>query len=313
MGTPAFAVPTLDMLRSSGYQVKAVVTAPDQPAGRGLRLHKSEVKQYAEAYDLPILQPTSLRNENFIIALEKFLPDLFVVVAFRMLPEVIWSMPPYGSINLHASLLPQYRGAAPINHAIIQGERITGISTFLIDRQIDTGKLLLQEAHEINPEETAGQLLERLMYAGAKLVLKTVDQLREGTVQPVSQSIYYEPGVILNTAPKLTKELCAINWHEPAIRIVNLIRGLSPYPAAHTTLCSPGGKEYRVKIYNARLVERDFDMPFGSIVLDSHSKLLVVTPAGSVELIELQMAGKSVMKSKDFVNGYRLTQSWMAR
>jgi len=310
MGTPAFAVPSLDILRSSGYQVKAVVTAPDKPAGRGLKLHKSEVKQYAEKHKLPIFQPVSLKDENFIKQLEQLFPDLFVVVAFRMLPEKIWRMPPYGAINLHASLLPQYRGAAPINHAIINGEQITGVTTFLIDRQIDTGKILLREIVEVGPEETAGELHDRLMHSGAKLVLKTVDQLREGTANPVSQNDYLETGVILNTAPKLTKEFCAINWNEPAFRIVNLIRGLSPYPAAHTTLCSPSGEQYPVKIYNAKLSDQIFDIPAGSVVSDAHSKLFVVTTNGSVELIELQPAGKIRMKSKDFVNGYRVSQGW---
>lgn len=310
LGTPAFAVPSLDILRVSGYPIKAVVTAPDKPAGRGLKQRISEVKQYAETHSLQILQPESLKDINFTNTLTRLSPDLIVVVAFRMLPESIWRIPVYGTINLHASLLPQYRGAAPINHAIINGEQLTGVTTFLIDKQIDTGNILLQESIEIRSDETAGQLHDRLMYAGAKLVLNTVDQLRQGTIKPVPQSKLHNPEEMLYRAPKITPDFCSINWNDPAIHIVNLIRGLSPYPGAHATLCSPAGSHYSMKIFQARISDQSQNEHPGSIVVGSQNQLLVASPDGNVELLEIQIAGKSRMKARDFLNGFRITKGW---
>jgi methionyl-tRNA formyltransferase len=246
MGTPDFAVPSLEILVKNHYPVRAVVTAPDKPSGRGLNLRESAVKSYAVSAGIPVLQPVNLKDEFFVRQLAGFSADIFVVVAFRMLPERVWSIPTLGTINLHASLLPLYRGAAPINHAIINGESVTGVTTFIIDKEIDKGKILLQEKIEIGENEDAGSLHDRLMITGAGLVLKTIEAMASGTVSPKPQKDS-EATVDLPAAPKLTKSVCRIDWSRPAEAIRNFVRGLSPYPAAWTKLMIDG-RELNLKV-----------------------------------------------------------------
>src|SRR5690606_31547815 len=242
MGTPEFAVASLAALLDAGNDIVAVVTAPDRPAGRGQKLHQSAVKQYALAKGIPVLQPEKLRDSGFLTELSELRADLQVVVAFRMLPEVVWAMLPRGTANLHASLLPQYRRAAPINHAVINGETESGVTTFLLQHEIDTGHILFSERVTIGPEDTAGDLHDRLMAVGAELLVKTVDALASGTVEPVPQT-QLSMGVELKHAPKIFKEDCLIDWAQPVATVHNLIRGLSRYPTAYTVL---GGKTLKM-------------------------------------------------------------------
>jgi len=253
MGSPGFAVRPLQLLLGSGCKVVGVITAPDRPAGRGKKIRFSDVKEFLvqEKLNIPILQPEKLKEPSFLEKLRSLKPELQIVVAFRMLPEEVWSIPPLGTFNLHASLLPQYRGAAPINHALINGEKETGVTTFLIDEQIDTGNILLQERTEIGPEESAGELHDRLMFMGAGLVLETVRQLKEGALKAKSQDLFLDPGTSLKRAPKIFKEDCRIDWNLPGQRLFNLIRGLSPYPGAFTYLERDPGQSLLCKIFKA--------------------------------------------------------------
>ena len=270
MGTPEFAVPSLNKLYEAGYDIVAVVTAPDKPAGRGMRLTQSAVKKYALEKNLKILQPEKLKNPSFIEELQSLKADVQVVVAFRMLPEVIWNMPPLGTINLHASLLPQYRGAAPINWAIINGEKQTGVTTFKLQHEIDTGNILLQEKINIADDETAGSLHDKMMIAGAELLLKTINQLEAGTLQEIAQSNV--PVSPLLHAPKIFTETCEINWNNEVNEIYDLIRGLSPYPAAFTFL---QGK--KLKIFSAeKELSNEANEP-GAIFTDHNKSFLKFT------------------------------------
>lgn len=307
MGTPAFAVRSLELLHNAGYDLAAVVTAPDKPAGRGLLPRLSAVKQFAQKHKLSLLQPFSLKDEIFISAIADLKADLFVVVAFRMLPEAVWSLPAKGTINLHASLLPQYRGAAPINWAIINGEQITGVTTFLIDREIDTGKILKQQEIPIGFSETAGELHDRLMEKGAELLLETVDALRSSNIKPIDQKQLLSEDQVLKKAPKLSKEDCRINWSMNTERIYNQIRGLSPYPAAFTNLISPEGTTLPLKIYKAIPCDRAIHCEPGDIITEENKRMFVASGDGFVELLEVQLAGKSRMKNSDFLNGFRIT------
>jgi methionyl-tRNA formyltransferase len=244
MGTPEFAVPSLEILIRSGYPVRAVVTAADKPAGRGLLVRKPAVKIVAEGNGIPVLQPSNLKDDGFIAMLRDFSADLFVVVAFRMLPEKVWMMPPMGTVNLHASLLPSYRGAAPINHAIINGDKITGVTTFLIEKEIDKGKILMQEKTDIGDAETAGNLHDRLKLLGASLLLKTIVAMTEGSIDPVPQDeMHVRENLPL--APKISKKDCRIDWSANADRIYDFVRGFSPYPAAWTNLFGEKGREFK--------------------------------------------------------------------
>jgi methionyl-tRNA formyltransferase len=313
MGTPAFAVRTLEVLHKSGYPVLAVVTVPDKPAGRGLKPRASDVKRCAEQHDLPLLQPDSLKDQEFISSLASLKADLFVVVAFRMLPESVWSLPAMGTINLHASLLPQYRGAAPINRAIINGETKTGVTTFLIDHEIDTGELLLQEEIIIGPEETAGELHDRLMETGASLVLKTVDAIRENKTKPVKQNQLISQEQVLKKAPKLSKEDCKINWNCDAETVFNQIRGLSPYPAAFTNLLFPDGIVRQLKIFKAGILNTEISPGPGEIRVDTQSRMFIGSNNAAIEILEVQLSGKAKMKVRDFLNGLRTTAGLIAK
>ncbi len=311
MGTPEFAVAPLDALIEKGYDIVGVVTVPDKPSGRGLKLNESAVKQYAVSKGLKIMQPVSLKDEAFLEELASLGADLFIVVAFRMLPKVVWSMPRMGTFNLHGSLLPQYRGAAPINWAIINGEKVSGVTTFLIDEKIDTGNILLREECVIGENENVGSLYERLMAIGAGLVTKTVEGLVQGTLIPKPQSLFLPEGdrdkdidTIVNGAPKLTKELCRIKWNNPSQEIHNLVRGLSPYPAAYSTI-TDGTKEIDMKIYEAKPAESTSSKAAGTVITDNKSYIHVVCKEGVLSLEEIQLAGKKRMKVKDFLLGFR--------
>ncbi len=307
MGTPEFAVASLDAIVKSRHSVAAVVTVPDKPAGRGKKLRPSPVKVYALEHDIPVLQPEKLKDEAFVKALQSFEADVFVVVAFRMLPEKVWSIPPKGTFNLHASLLPQYRGAAPINHAIMNGETKSGVTTFFIDKQIDTGKIIMQLEVPLYAEDTAGDLHDRLMEAGAGLVLETLDAIAEGSVREIPQEQLIKEGEQLKAAPKIFREDCRIDWNKSAYSIVNKIRGLSPYPAAFTELKDDKGKILTMKIYRARR-GKSFDedkIKAGTVFTDGESRLGVAAADAMVEIEELQLQGKKRMSVKAFLNGYR--------
>jgi len=304
MGTPEFAVTILSGLLEEKYNVVGVITAPDRPAGRGQKVRKSDVKVFAESHNLNILQPTNLKDKGFVEELRALQANLQIVVAFRMLPEVVWQMPEYGTFNLHASLLPQYRGAAPINWAIINGETETGVTTFFIDEKIDTGAVIFQEKLVITPDENAGILHDRLMNAGKDLVIKTVSAIAEGNVKTHIQ----DGQLTLRTAYKLHSENTRIDWNAPLQDIYNLIRGLSPYPSAYTTLIN-NGKEQRVKIYNAfTKANKTMHTATGTIsVEDNH--LAVATPEGYICITEIQLSGKRKMAVKDLLNGFKLDEN----
>jgi methionyl-tRNA formyltransferase len=303
MGTPAFAVASLRALHEEGYTIAAVVTAPDKPAGRGQKISCTPVKEYAIGNGLPIFQPEKLRDASFINSIRELNADMFVVVAFRMLPALLWSMPPMGTFNLHASLLPQYRGAAPINHAIINGETQTGITTFLIDDEIDTGKILLRKATDILPEDNAGTLHDRLMTLGADLVKETVSGLANKTLKPLPQ--IPEPGTILHEAPRIFPPDTFIDWNDTALRIHNKIRGLSPYPGAVTSLVSDK-RTIRLKLYESRITDDTLHPVPGTIIAGEKSKLVISCGSGAVEIVTLQPEGRKKMTSQEFLRGYDL-------
>lgn len=300
MGTPEFAVPSLDKLLQAGYTVVGVVTAPDKPAGRGLQLQQSAVKKFAVEKELKILQPEKLKASEFLEELRSLHADLQVVVAFRMLPEVVWSMPPMGTINLHASLLPQYRGAAPINWAIINGEKETGATTFKLQHEIDTGNILLQKKIMIGEDETAGELHDRMKEIGGDLLVKTVDGLVAGTLKDTPQLWSDRDGqTVLKHAPKLSTETSKIAWNKTADEVYNLIRGLSPYPAAFTLL---NGKT--VKIYKAKKEITQPLIPAGEYETDKKTFLKFACTNGYISITELQLEGKKKMNVEDFLRGY---------
>ncbi len=309
MGSPGFAVGPLKTLLKNDCQVVGVITAPDRPAGRGKKIRQSAVKEFLieQQYELPILQPENLKDPAFLSELEKLNPDLQLVVAFRMLPKVVWGIPSLGTINLHASLLPQYRGAAPINHAIINGEEETGVTTFLIDEQIDTGNILLQEKTAIGIKETAGELHDRLMDMGATLVLETVRLLSAGQLNARAQDALPDSLAPLKKAPKIFKEDGRIHWDLPGIRIVNLIRGLSPYPGAFAFLSRQDEQKLLCKIYSATFKTQPHQDPTGSIYTDGKKMLEVAVSDGIISIHKLQQEGKRKMDTRDFLAGNSLS------
>ena len=305
MGTPEFAVESLKALVEGGYNVGGVITMPDKAVGRGYKLQPSAVKQYALSKGLNVLQPTSLKDPHFLDELKALRADLQIVVAFRMLPEVVWNMPPLGTFNLHASLLPQYRGAAPINWALINGEQETGVTTFFLSHEIDTGRIIFSEKTSILDEDNAGSLHDRLMAMGAKLVTKTVDAIVEGNVSTLSQSELVEDNEVLKTAPKIFSETCRVNWDRTATEVCNLIRGLSHYPAAWTELTTNEGEEpYRFKLFAAEIVVEEHSLPTGTIRTDNKSHLEVAVANGFTRITELQIQGKKRMLTAVFLNGF---------
>lgn len=300
MGTPVFAVASLNELVLGGFNIVGVVTAPDKPAGRGMKLTQSAVKQYAEEQGLNILQPEKLKNNEFIDSLKALKADLQVVVAFRMLPEVVWNMPPMGTINLHGSLLPQYRGAAPINWAIINGEKETGVTTFKLQHQIDTGDILLNEVISIGQDETAGELHDKMKDIGAKLLVETVEGFVAGTLKEQPQAAVAD-GQELKHAPKIFTENCTINWNRTAGEIHNQIRGLSPFPGATTQL-----RDKSLKIFKSRPEKAVHELEPGTINTDQKSYLKFATSDGFIHVLDLQLEGKKRMLTADFLRGYKV-------
>lgn len=320
MGTPEFAVAPLDELIKNGYEVVGVVTVADKASGRGLKVNESAVKKYAVEHNIPVLQPISLKDPEFLEALKAWKADLFVVVAFRMLPKVVWEMPKLGTFNLHAALLPQYRGAAPINWAVINGEKTTGVTTFMIDEGMDTGGIMYRYDCKIGPDETVGEVHDKLMVLGSELVVNTVEAIIENNVEFRPQKSFIQGSEILRPAPKLTRELCHIDWRSSTKNIYNLIRGLSPYPAAFTEL-EKDGKITQLKIFKTTKVEGEEYTAMlaqcglaqaepGTILSDGKTFLAIATADGAVSITELQLAGKKRMAVKDFLIGFREPQSY---
>ncbi len=304
MGTPDFAVESLRALVDYGYDVVGVITAPDKPAGRGRKLKPSAVKAFAVEKGLRVLQPEKLKNEDFLNELRSLKADLQVVVAFRMLPEVVWDMPPLGTFNLHASLLPAYRGAAPLNWAIINGETESGVTTFKLQHEIDTGNIIFQEKTTIGPDDNVEVLHDKLMEIGAKLVLKTVDALAQGNVEFVNQQTLVEKGVEPTPAPKIFKDDCRINWNRKAETIRNHIRGLSPHPAAWTNLVDADGNETMLKIFSTAIDDATTAAP-GTIETDGKTYFKIATGDAWLHVQQLQLAGKKRMDVEDFLRGFQ--------
>lgn len=306
MGTPDFAVESLRALVEGGYQVVGVITMPDKPMGRhGSVLQSSAVKQYAESVGLPVLQPEKLKDETFLEQLRAWKADLQIVVAFRMLPEVVWNMPRLGTFNLHASLLPQYRGAAPINWAVINGDRETGVTTFFLSHEIDTGKIILQKRLPIAGTDNVGVVHDALMHLGAGLVTETVDLILAGNVETIPQENFYKDPAELRPAPKIFKETCQIDWQKPMKQVYDFIRGLSPYPAAWTELVASDGKRQVLKIYETEMRPAVHTQAIGTVVSDQKTYLDIAVDGGYIRLLSLQLAGKKRMAVVDFLNGFK--------
>jgi methionyl-tRNA formyltransferase len=303
MGTPEFAVASLDALVKAGCNIVGVVTAPDKPAGRGMKLNESAVKKYAVEHGLKLLQPENLKSPAFLDELQNLKADLQVVVAFRMLPELVWDMPPMGTINLHGSLLPQYRGAAPINWAVINGEKETGVTTFKLKHEIDTGDILLQERFAIGEDETAGEVHDRMKEIGAALLVETVKGLAEGKLQEIPQDLSTVNGqspTELKHAPKIFTETCKIDWNKTATEIHNLVRGLSPFPGALTTL-----HDKLLKVYRTRKEISSHQYSPGEVLTDGKSYVKFACTDGFIYVLDLQLEGKKRMNVEDFLRGYR--------
>lgn len=299
MGTPDFAVESLKILVESNYNIVGVITAPDKPAGRGQQINKSAVKIFAEKQTIPLLQPTNLKDDHFLSKLKKLNANLQIVVAFRMLPEAVWNMPVLGTFNLHASLLPQYRGAAPINWAIINGEKETGVTTFFLQQEIDTGNIILQEKVSIGENETAGELHDKLMLLGAELVLKTVQQIEHNSINPQPQNTNQS----LKLAYKIFKPFCKIDWNKPINEIHNHIRGLSPYPTAFTFFKhKQSNKVISYKIFKSNILNEKHNLKTGTIVA-TKDELKIAVDGGFITVLELQPEGKKRMNVTDFLNG----------
>lgn len=303
-GTPDFAVTSLKALISAQHQVKAVVTAPDKPAGRGKKPRPSAVKKYASEQGLPVMQPANLKDAAFLDPLKALNADVFAVVAFRMLPEAVWNMPPEGTINVHASLLPQYRGAAPINRVIMNGEKETGVTTFKLQHTIDTGDLLLQEKEPVHPDDNAGSLHDRLMIKGAELLVQTLNGLAKNELTPAPQEERLKPGQTLKKAPKIHKEDCRINVQRTAAELHNHIRGLSPYPGAFTLFHYESGAVKTVKIYRSEPADHSSSHEPGTVRAEKND-LILSTGAGELKILELKPEGKKTMPVRDFLNGCR--------
>lgn len=307
MGTPEFAVETLRTLVEGGYNVVAVVTQPDKPVGRHQdTLQPSAVKQYAVAHNLPVLQPVKMKDPEFVETLRSCNADLQVVVAFRMLPEVVWAMPRFGTFNVHAALLPQYRGAAPINWAVINGETQTGVTTFFLDHDIDTGRIIMQEPFEIKDDNNVEDVYDGLMKLGAGIAVKTIDRIIEGDgkVESLPQEDMIDTGLELHHAPKIFKETCRIDWNKPAKKVYDFVRGLSPYPGCWTDVEDENGKRFVMKVYRTARTEIKSDDKPGTFSVDK-THLYVNTADFKLELLTVQLSGKKRMEAKDFVNGVR--------
>jgi len=308
MGTPEFAVESLRILAENEYNIVGVITMPDKPSGRGHKIQYSAVKEFALKKGLPLLQPEKLKDETFLEQLKAWNADLQIVVAFRMLPEVVWNMPRFGTFNLHASLLPQYRGAAPINWAIINGEKETGATTFFLTHEIDTGKIILQKKIPIRESDNAGKIHDELMMLGANLVRKTVDLVLDNKIEAVPQEKLVTDEKLLKPAPKIFKETCRIDWNKSAEHIYNFVRGLSPYPAAWTEMYIPTGEMNIVKIYESHFDVIETDVSPGTLFTDNKNYLKIACANGWLSLDEIQLPGKKKMKVQDFLRGYTFSE-----
>ncbi|GHT78984.1 methionyl-tRNA formyltransferase [Bacteroidia bacterium] len=298
MGTPEFASASLEAILEAGIEVAAVVTAPDKPVGRGQKMQQPDVKRYAIAHNLPVLQPEKLKSPAFITQLQRYQADLFVVVAFRMLPEEVWRMPPLGTVNLHASLLPQYRGAAPVNWAVINGETMSGTTVFFIEKEIDVGNILSYREEAIAPDDNAGTLHDKLMTSGAQHLVDAIRLIEQGNHQPTPQ----KTASLLKPAPKIFRETCQINWNHDLIQVHNFIRGLSPYPAAWTTLVFPTGERLTLKIFETEPIP-DTAATAGTIKSDGRKCFQIAAANGWLSIKSLQLEGKKRMNTTDFLNG----------
>ena len=312
MGTPDFAVESLRCLVEGGYNVVGVITMPDKPAGRGHKLQFSPVKQYALEHSLPLLQPEKLKDEAFVEALREWKADLQIVVAFRMLPEVVWNMPRLGTFNLHASLLPQYRGAAPINWAVINGDTETGITTFFLRHEIDTGEVIQQVRIPIADTDDVGIVHDKLMMLGGKLVTETVDAILNDAVKPIPQE---EMAVVgeLRPAPKIFKDTCRIDWNQPVKRIYDCIRGLSPYPAAWSELVQPDGETVVMKIFETEKIIQSHQLTPGTLLTDGKTYIHVAAADGIIGIRALQLPGKKRLKTDELLRGFRLTEEFRVK
>ena len=308
-GTPEFAASQLEAILAAGYEVAVVVTMPDKPAGRGRKIQYSDVKKTALEHNLPLLQPEKLKEPSFLEQLASYQANLFIVVAFRMLPAAVWQMPELGTFNLHASLLPQYRGAAPINFAIINGEKETGLTTFFLNEEIDKGAVIMREKVAIRPDETAGQLHDELMLLGNKVVVDTIRKIEMGEVFAQPQEELTE-NQSLKPAPKITKAFCLVDWSLDCTTVYNHIRGLSPYPAAHTQLVSENGETIEMKIFSSEMELVGHDLPIGTVVTDNKSFLKIAVKDGFIRLTIVQQAGKKAMPIADFLRGTALIGRW---
>ena len=308
-GTPEFAASQLEAILEAGYHVAVVVTMPDKPAGRGRKIQYSDVKKTALEHNLPLLQPEKLKDPAFLEQLASFKANLFVVVAFRMLPAMVWQMPELGTFNLHASFLPQYRGAAPINFAIINGETETGLTTFFLNEEIDKGAIIMREKVAIRPDETAGELHDELMLLGNKVVVETIKKIEKGNVKALPQEELSDSQP-LKPAPKISKEFCNVDWSLDCQTVYNHIRGLSPYPAAHTQLQSESGEVIDLKIYAAEIEACKPDVTPGVVVTDNKKYLKIALPDGFIHLTHVQQAGKKAMPIADFLRGTQLVGAW---
>jgi methionyl-tRNA formyltransferase len=314
MGTPDFAVESLKALVENGYQVVGVITAPDKPAGRGRQLSESAVKKFALENQLNILQPEKLKNPEFLAELESLKADLQIVVAFRMLPEIVWNMPPLGTFNLHASLLPHYRGAAPLNWAVINGETETGVTTFLLSHEIDTGQIIFQEKVGIGENDTVGDLHDRMMTIGSALVLKTVDALAAGKVEPIDQTQLIDNPDRIKHAPKIFKDDCKIDWTRDTESVRNMIRGLSPYPTAWTELIHNEKEEIlTAKIFSANQDNSTLPAAPGTIQTDGKKYLKIACPDGWLSIIDIQLSGKKQMKIDELLRGFHDLGNWRVK
>jgi methionyl-tRNA formyltransferase len=310
MGTPEFAVESLDILIKNNYNIVGVITVPDKPAGRGQQVQESAVKKYALEKGLHLLQPEKLKDPTFVEDLRALKADLQIVVAFRMLPEIVWNMPRLGTFNLHGSLLPQYRGAAPINWAVINGEHETGVSTFFLQHEIDTGKIIFREKTSIGENETAGEIHDRLMHIGAAIVLKTVKAIGENNYPQIDQSELIANGEKEKHAPKIFKGDCRIDWTKDAKSIHDFIRGLSPYPAAFSALMAPDGKEYLMKIFRTEKELVSHTYTIAHLLTDKKTYIKIIVKDGYIMIKELQLAGKKKMAVDEFLRGFQVDNDW---
>lgn len=312
MGTPDFAVETLRLLVERQYNVVAVVTMPDKPAGRGHKIQYSPVKQYALSVGLPILQPEKLKDEAFIEELRSYKADLQIVVAFRMLPQIVWDMPPMGTFNLHASLLPQYRGAAPLNWAIMNGDKETGITTFFLTHEIDTGKVIQRRSIPIADNDNVGVIHDKLMCMGAEMVCETVDNIIADNITAIPQEelMTDQP---LRPAPKIFKETCHLDFTRNVIELHNQVRGLSPYPAAWCEFVSPDENITGVKVFETSIQECQHNKPYGAIITDGKRNIQIACEGGLLDILSLQLAGKKRLSAEELLRGFRLTNEYTAR